>query len=191
MKAKNIIGYSAGILFFVISFFIDDLVFDKISLFRNPLLDYALGAVTHFGSVFIVLILMTTLFMWEERKREWIPVLWTSFIASTAICLILKSMIARPRPSEFTALIALTVHSFPSLHASASFTAVPILDLEFPMFTWFWILFAVIVGFSRIYLNVHYLSDVVGGALIGFATAHLFVFIEKKYKLFRKVKLFK
>jgi undecaprenyl-diphosphatase len=191
MKAKNIIGYSIGILLFVASFFIDNFVLDKISLVRNPILDFVLGAVTHFGSVFIVMIIMTSLFMWEERKREWIPVLLTSFVVSTAICLMLKYTIARPRPSDFSALVALTAYSFPSLHSSASFTAVPILDLEFPMFKWFWILFAVVVGFSRIYLNVHYLSDVIGGALIGFATAHLFVFIEKKYKLFRKIKLFK
>ncbi|MBW2980279.1 phosphatase PAP2 family protein [Candidatus Woesearchaeota archaeon] len=191
MKTKNIIFYSAGIILLIISFFLDKLVL--VSMVRNPILDYALGSVTHFGSVFIVLIVMTSLFLWQERKREWIPVLWVSFLASSILCLILKSIIARPRPEDLVAahFIISTVYSFPSLHASASFTAIPILDLEFPKLKWFWVLFAVIVAFSRIYLNVHYLSDVIGGALLGFAVAHFFVFIEKKHKIFQRIKIFR
>lgn len=192
MKTKNIILYSIGAIALIVSFFLDELVQNNIHLIKNVFLDYTLGAVTHFGSVVIVLIIMTSLFLWEERKREWIPVLWTSFLVSSVLCLILKAIIARPRPEDIAAaqLIISTAYSFPSLHATASFTAIPILDLEFPRFKWFWVLFAFIVAFSRIYLNVHYLSDVVAGALLGFIIGHLLVFIEKKYRLFKKVNSF-
>lgn len=191
MKRKNIIFYSAGIIFLIISFFIDKLVL--VSMRRNPILDYAFGAVTNFGSVVIVLIIMTSLFLWQERKREWIPVLWTSFFASTLLCLVLKFLIARSRPYDAIILYFAGIinYSFPSLHATASFTAIPILDLEFPKFKWFWIAFAVLVAFSRIYLSVHYLSDIIAGALLGFATAHFFIYIEKEHRFFRKIKLFR
>ena len=191
MKAKNIIFYSVGIIFLIISFFLDKLVL--VSMTRNPILDYALRGVTHFGSVVMVLIIVTSLFLWEERKREWIPVLWTSFFASSILCLALKFLIARARPYDAIILYfaGIVNYSFPSLHATASFTAIPILDLEFPRFKWFWVLFAGIVAFSRIYLNVHYLSDVVAGALLGFAVAHFFVFIEKKHKIFQRIKIFR
>jgi undecaprenyl-diphosphatase len=44
----------------------------------------------------------------------------------------------------------------------------PILDREYPHFRVFWIAFASLVAFSRLYLGVHYLSDVVTGAAIGY-----------------------
>lgn len=191
MKSKNIIIYTAGIIFLIISFFIDKLVL--VTMRRNALMDYALGAVSHFGSVVIVLIVMTSLFLWQERKKEWIPVLWTSFIVSSIVCLIIKAIVARPRPEDIPIFqaVASTIYSFPSLHTTASFTAIPILDKEFPKLKWFWILFAAIVAFSRVYLNVHYLSDVVGGALLGFGIAHWFVYMEREYRIFRKIKIFR
>jgi len=191
MKTKNIVLYSAGIIFLIISFFVDKLIL--VSMRRNPVLDYAFGAVTNFGSVVIVLIIMTSLFLWQERKREWIPVLWASFFASTLLCLVLKFLVERARPYDVIILYfaGIVNYSFPSLHATASFTAIPILDLEFPKFKWFWIAFAAVVAFSRIYLSVHFLSDVVAGALLGFATAHFFIYMEKELRIFRKIKLFR
>ncbi len=192
MKIENITLYALGIWGVIISYFIDESVAANIYLIKTPFLDYLLGTVTHFGSVVVVLVIMTSLFMWEERKREWIPTLWASFIVSSLLCLALKAVVARERPHEAVELLVLsTAYSFPSLHTAASFAAVPILDLEFPRFKWFWIIFALVVAFSRIYLNVHYLSDVIGGMVLGFAVSHFFVFIEKKYKIFRRISIFR
>lgn len=194
MKAKKqIIVSLLGILALTISFFLDKAAFSFIDLIKNKYLDYFFGAVTHFGSVFIVFIVMTTLFLWGERKREWIPVLWTSFITTVVISMLLKLTIARPRPLGIAVvtLFGIIDYAFPSLHAASSFTAIATLDREFPMFKWFWVLLAITVAFSRIYLKVHYLSDVVAGALLGYVIGYFFVHLEEKFKFFKRFDIFK
>ena len=54
------------------------------------------------------------------------------------------------------------------MHAMVAFAAIPILDKEFSKLKWFWIIFAFLVAFSRIYFEAHFLSDVVFGAFFGY-----------------------
>ena len=75
--------------------------------------------------------------------------------------------------------------SFPSMHAMVAFAALPILNKEFPDIKWFWILFASLVAFSRIYLNFHFLSDVIFGAFLGYFTGIFIIHIEEKYNTFK------
>lgn len=142
-----------------------------------------------------VFLLMTTLFLWEERKREWIIPLWFSILATAVITVLTKVIVSRSRPFEtlifplikgvdyaFSAWNA----SFPSLHTAAAFSLVPILDKEFPKLKWFWITFALLISFSRLYIGVHYLSDVLAGCLIGLLVGYGVIHLEKKCKLFKK-----
>ena len=73
------------------------------------------------------------------------------------------------------------------MHALAAFAALPILDKEFPKLRVFWILFAFFVAVSRLYFSFHYFSDVVAGALIGYGIGLLFINLEHKYKIIKKV----
>jgi undecaprenyl-diphosphatase len=62
-------------------------------------------------------------------------------------------------------------HSFPSGHAATSFSCATVLALAFPRLAVPLYLLAAAIGFSRIYVGVHYPLDVLGGAVLGIAVA--------------------
>jgi len=187
-KKKLILG--GLFVFLAASFLLDNLAFETINSIKNPVIDYLLESMAHLSSIIFIFLIMTTLFLWSERKGEWIPILWSSFIITTILGYVFKFDFARARPLavKFIPFLGLVDYSFPSLHTAVCFSVVPILDKEFPKLRWFWILFAILVGFSRIYLKMHYLSDVIAGALLGMIIGYLFIKFEAKHKLFKKKK---
>ncbi|MBN2458438.1 phosphatase PAP2 family protein [Candidatus Woesearchaeota archaeon] len=172
-----------GIVLLFIGFLVDNILIEKVSVLRNPLLDYFLGWATYAVSVVFVLLVMTSLFMWEEHKRDWIMPIWLSFIAAGIVSVVLKFIVSRERPLGLEmGLFIFKNFSFPSTHAAACFSVVPILDQEYPMFKWFWIGFAALVAFSRLYLQVHYMTDIIAGALIGYVIGITLIYFKKRYR---------
>jgi undecaprenyl-diphosphatase len=64
-------------------------------------------------------------------------------------------------------------NSFPSNHAINTFGSATILAAAFPGVSYIFYIFAAIVGYSRLYLGVHYPSDVIAGALLGVVIARI------------------
>lgn len=90
-----------------------------------------------------------------------------------------KKIISRDRPSEkivgYVRLIqSPTCGSFPSSHAASAvafFAALLMIQHPIAPIVGLW---ALAVSFSRLYLGVHYLSDIIGGSIIGLLTAYVF-----------------
>ena len=105
--------------------------------------------------------------------------------------LLLKNIIARQRPFDYDPSIRLIIprpgeYSFPSGHTLTSFMAATVLwSADKKRFGIAALALASLIGFSRLYLQVHYLTDVLGGAVIGIVfgiTAIAIInFIYKKY----------
>jgi undecaprenyl-diphosphatase len=123
----------------------------------------------------------------NEKKRTYLPTaLWTFVISCLSVLFVewlepvLKNSIARIRPCRWVEGIRLIVacpksFSMPSGHAISSFAfAAPLFYLTrhylHPGWRLIPFLLAALIAFSRVYLGVHYPSDVLAGALLGTAT---------------------
>jgi undecaprenyl-diphosphatase len=151
---------------------------------QNSFLLKFFSIITLFGEIeifFILLILLSILFLLLRLR---FLVLWVATFLSFLFGTSLKLITMRPRPFEYlgvSSLVPVQLSSFPSGHTLAFFTLLPILNASFPRWKiLFWSL-AVLVGFSRIVLGVHYLSDVVAGAFLGYIIGNLALWMEEKY----------
>jgi undecaprenyl-diphosphatase len=111
-----------------------------------------------------------------------IPVILLSDQLSSAV---LKPLVQRLRPcvvlEGVNAITGInTSYSFPSSHATNAFAAAVFFSHYYPQNRWSLLFLALLSGFSRIYLGVHYPSDVAAGAALGALCA---VFVIQAYDL--------
>jgi len=101
-----------------------------------------------------------------------------SIVLSSLAVQILKHIIGRPRPwlsdqgiVHHGPSLVKGYDSFPSGHAVSAFAVAVVLARFYPRWRWFFYGLATLIGISRLYLDVHHTSDVIGGALLGIAVS--------------------
>ena len=197
IKKKGVILFSVSILSVFISFYFDSQIVQGISLIRNNFLnDFFLG-LTFLSSEIIVFFFLTSLFLFNENKRRWIFPLWLTLFLSVVVGFLLKISVQRMRPFETGIVETLPVlikesfnvwnYSFPSFQSMLVFCAIPILIMEFKRLKYVWIIFSVLVAFSRVYFGVHFLSDVIAGAILGYSIGLFVINLEKEKKFGNKI----
>lgn len=131
------------------------------------------------GSLLVVIALVLVYFGNRRERLAGITALVAACVEVLLVNGVLKVFVARPRPfvthEEIMPLTqVLSQYSFPSGHTALAFAlAFVFYRLSAHKHRVYGLVVAALVGFSRMYLGVHYLSDVLGGIVIGYLAAVL------------------
>ncbi len=185
-KNKLILSIILVALVIPIALFFDKSIMVSISELRLSLLNYLFILITNLGNGFSVLLISALILICYKPKRKYLPLLAITILITMVLVELMKLGIARPRP-EIIHFIKTSTSSFPSGHTAGVFAILALMQEEFPIGRWLWLSFAILVGFSRIYLGVHYLSDVLAGALLGYLVGYFILKLEKKNKFSEKL----
>lgn len=140
---------------------------------RCDLLDKVMPFITKLGDGGILWICIALLLLMFPRTRKAGAAMAVSLGLEVICCnVFLKPLVARPRPCDIDQTVRLLIphpegYSFPSGHTSASFAAASALFFDKNRFRVPALALAALIGFSRLYLYVHYPTDVLAGALVG------------------------
>ena len=157
---------------------LDGQILHWIQELRTDWLTAFFTTVTHLGDGGALWILAgVALLIPKKTRRAGIAVLAALLVTFVVVNLILKPVIARTRPYEVIEGLRLLVspahdYSFPSGHSSSSMAAAVAMAGALPRrmraIGWCAVVLAVMICISRLYIGIHYPSDVLIGAAIGF-----------------------
>jgi len=176
---------------------------------KNSLFDAVMPIVSDFRYFILPFVLVWLFFFLRKgKKARWLSIVFVILIGITdnLSSSLIKPMVNRPRP--YYTLDGVHYYrygwkwaqkaiskkgesrSFPSTHATNVFGGATFLSMILPRAWTIFFIFAMMVGYSRIYLGIHYPLDVIGGAAIGILSASIaiwsFNWIWKKIGLERR-----
>lgn len=149
---------------------------------RSPFLDTAMRTVTHLGDYGFIWIVVAILCMCIKKyRKDGFAITFALFLCLFLCNMVLKESVERLRPFQINTAFTLIIpppagYSFPSGHTCSSFAAAATLfmtaskKISIPA-----LVLAVLISFSRLYLYVHFPTDVISGALLGLICAFLAV----------------
>ena len=152
---------------------------------RCGFLDIVMPAVSGIGNSGTVWILIALIFIAAKKHRITGIAMLTAMLMGLLIGnLTLKPLISRIRPCDINTAVELLIprpkdYSFPSGHTLSSFAAATVIFLGDRRLGVIAVILAAVIAFSRLYLYVHYPSDILGGIVIGVALgilAHKVIF---------------
>ena len=195
MKKRGFFIFAFVVLAIFVSLYFDSEIVKSVSLIRNNLFNDFFMGITFVSSEIMVFFFLTGLFLW--KKKKFILPLWITLGLAVAVSFLLKVVVQRQRPFQLEIISVLPAlekashavwnFSFPSFQTMLVFCAIPLLSKQFPKLKYYWIAFAVLVGFSRIYFGLHFLSDVVVGGAIGYLIGIGIIKLEERYKFGEKI----
>ncbi len=173
---------------------IDFKILDAIQKITTPVLDVFFSFITHLGDAGAMWIVIAVLCLCFKKTRKCGVMLGIVLILGTLVGNVaLKNIIARPRPfvqnpEMLTNLLISAPHGYscPSGHTLASVESAFIIFLNNKKWGIPALVVAALIAFSRMYLYVHFFTDILFGTVLGIALAYLVYYLTLKIE--RKIK---
>lgn len=162
-----------------------------------PLLDFLMPLITALGDAGIIWIIVSVILLFHRGHRRTGMVMAAALLMGLVICnLGMKPLFQRIRPYDYQLqhygrVIALLIEaetdfSFPSGHTIASFEAATVLLLRNKKWGVPALILAVVIAFSRLYLYVHYPTDVLCSVILGVAIGYAGNALADKIPIYKK-----
>ncbi len=160
----------------------------------NPVLDVVMTIITYLGEGGAVWIAVGVILLLTKKYRTvGVAVIAALFVHLLVNDFLLKNIIERPRPFDLEAWEGVfkypelvskpSSYSFPSGHSSSAFASATALIMSKKKGIYIPALaFAAVMAFSRVYIHVHYFSDIVAGATAGILYGIIAIFIVNLFK---------
>jgi undecaprenyl-diphosphatase len=154
---------------------------------KNSFFDFLMPIITtanNHGEIWILIALVLIFNKKKEVKRIGFTMLVALVIGYAIGEGCVKNIVQRHRPTlgieSYKFLVSIpTSYSFPSGHTTSSFAAAGVIWVSKAKYRIWALMLAIVIAFSRMYLHVHYPSDVLGGIVLGLACAYASVHIVK------------
>ena len=153
-------------------------ILDMIQNLRTPIGDVVVPLITRLGDAGIIWIILTVLLLIIPKTRKTGVIMMAALLVDVLLCnVFIKNLVARP--FDVNTAVQLLVakprdYSFPSGHTAASFASVTALYLAGEKKMWkAALVLAVLIALSRLYLYVHYPTDIIGGVIFGSLSGYL------------------
>jgi undecaprenyl-diphosphatase len=177
-----LIGVVIAAIAIAIAFHFDDAVRDFMAQHQSPALSKFMRNVSFFGDWpwHLVLGLFLLGIAWRRRSQRWMRIFLAMILAMAIAGLagtIIKRTVPRARPSVKSELrwggprFSTKYHAFPSGHVGASTAFFGVLIFARRRTGLACLPIPILIGFSRMYVGAHYLSDVVCAAVLGIVCA--------------------
>ncbi|OGP70704.1 MAG: hypothetical protein A2W09_00055 [Deltaproteobacteria bacterium RBG_16_50_11] len=149
---------------------------------RSPVLDGLVPWVTYLGSHYAVGVFILLTWLLTKRKKVFLNLL-SLYAIQSAVAYSIKFLVNRKRPFLFLEMVIqlpknqgeILDPSFPSAHTFCAFMMATLLATWFPKYRWVFFIVAGLIGWTRIYLGLHYPTDVIVGGLLGYGITKLFL----------------